>query len=420
MATILQQLFDQADGTTITAANSGPQGSTAFDSVTSNANIAFTYSSTQKHSGIASGKVNPNGSVSGNMAWSSKIVALSTSVLAYRGYFYFTGLPSVATNILFGYTSDQASLNFFNLTSTGTLTASTDQSDGTHLGFNLSGVTLAVNTLYRIEGYIVLSPTNGSLLLQVFNGDSTTALGTLNPTGIRTCTTAGATVTRVQLGKNTTSPTMAPYYVDAFAVKDEQATFGPYVPANPTVSVSASLSGATAALSATATTYDNVAPTYTWSQVSGPSATLSSTSAQSPNATLTSAGDYVFRVVVRDDLNRTATKDTTVSYAGTTSGPQVTGTLVQPRWVETITATPAAGGALSYSISPSANVNQVAPGVFVGLIPSVNTQYAVTVTETGNSNTTVYRFVVPAGVAGGAALRMLVATADSSAGGTFQ
>ena len=46
--------------------------------------------------------------------------------------------------------------------------------------------------------------------------------------------------------------------------------------------------------------------------------------------------------------------------SGTTTAPSVTGTQSANQWVEQVTAVATAGGALTYAISPSVNVSQVA------------------------------------------------------------
>lgn len=408
-----QNHFDGASGTALTAASqTAATGSDAFDSLYQSG-LTLSFDSAQKMHGTTSLKLDTptSGTSSSQAQWAFTAAPITT--ISYRFYVRMSSLPSAAMGLM--YISAAG----------GKHTIAIDQNGRfswigpVNGNIPTSTLTAAVNTWYRVEGTIVVGTgTSGSVSLKVFAGDSTTALGTANTTGIAT-STDGSGITYVQFGKVTSSPVIGDYWIDDPAISDSATAIGPYVPGNPSVIASASLSGSALSLSSVAVTYDNAAPTYSWTKVSGPAVTLSGASSASASATLTTAGDYVFRVTVTDDLNHTDTDDVAVTYAGSVSAPTV-GTTQQftNAWVESIPATPGASGALSYAISPS-GPTQIAPGVFTGTTPTTAQTFTVTITEAGNPNTTQYQFTVPGTPTAAGGVRILLASDDSTAGGSF-
>lgn len=411
--TTLQQHFDpQTDGAAVTTATSSASGN-AFSSVTLNA-VTLTYVSEQKMHGTRAMKVN-GGTVTPSSGYASWAVT-AVGTFSVRAYFRLTGLPSAPTSLIYAYNS---------VTTTDTESLLAINNTGT-VGFLIGSVaywttgTLTLNTWYRMEA-TWRKGSAGSVLFNIYAGDSTTVLYTLNPTAI-----ANGSVgpTSIQFGKNTSAPTMAAYYFDDLGFVDSATLLGPYVSAPPTVTAGANVDGSNnITLSASYTTYDSVAPTYVWSQTAGTALTLSSTTAASPTITAAPQGAYTFQVVITDDAGGTATDTVSVTIAGTTGSPTASVHMYHDVFVVDATAsTAAAGGALTYAIAPSTGLTTLKPGLWVGLSPATATTYSITVTEAGNANVGTTSTVVPAATGSttsGSAIRILMATADSTAGGTF-
>lgn len=422
MSTLKTQSIDLPSGTAITTSSTATAGNTAFNYVGMTA-ITLTASTLQKAHGLSSVLVHTPTTGSNNAQMTLSMATIAPNTFSWRVYAYFTGLPSGATAFVQSLTSSTTySLNNLLVGSTGKIGFDYGPSSSPTTVY-VSGVTLPLNTWLRFEGTAVLSSTTtGSVSLSVFNLDSTTPLGSVTTTGIVTQDSGNSGLKTLQFGKNTSAPIITDYYLDDFGVVDSGTAIGPFVAASPSVIASAAVSGTALTLSETSITYDSVAPTVLWSQTAGTALTLSSTSASSPTATLVSADTYTFTVTVTDDLGKTATDQVTLTYAGASTAPAVTGTVTGTNnWVEAVVGTPVAGGTMSYSISPSTGVQQVAPGVFTAPIPAVSTAYTVTATESGNANVTTFTFTVAGAptASGTTTIRILLASDDQSLGGTF-
>jgi hypothetical protein len=423
---IFENNFDQANGVAITTANSGGSGN-AFGSV-STTNLALTYSTEQKAHGTASMKVTPG--ATGNSAGYviPQKLGLPTTY-SWRLYFRLTGLPSAAMNLLMAYVApnpNNQNHNLLNINTDGRISFTAPTADGVGHTYSIpvGSFAASLNHWYRAEGTVVMDATNGSMLLNIYDGDATTPLVTSNPTGIFTGS-PGSGVQQFQMGKGTSSPVIAPYYLDALKIRNDATAIGPYVAALPSVIANASIAGSTLNLSAVASTYDNAAPTtFAWTQTGGPSVLTGTATTATVSETLTIGGTYSFHLDITDDLGRHATDDVSYTYAGdATSGPAVTGTTASNQWVETLQGTPAASGALSWSISPSTGVTLTPVGnscIASGPTPAVATAYTATCTEAGNANTTQFRFTVPGSPsAAGGGIRILRASDDQTNGGSF-
>lgn len=415
---IFENNFDQANGVAVTTANSAGSGS-AFGGISLNA-TTLTYSTEQHAHGSASMKVTAAGAGTGT----ANVTKLALTDFAVRFYLRLTGLPNAPMNLLYAYVDASTTFSLVNLNTDGHLSFQSPLAGSTssaNYSIPASTLTLALNHWYRIEAAVHLSSSTGSVLVEVFDGDSTTALATSNPTGIYTAD-AGTSVSLIQLGKGTTAPVIAPYYLDGFVLTNDLTLPGPFTAPKPSVVASAAVTGTTVALSGTVATYDNVAPSYAWTQTAGPSLLTGTSSTAAPSYTLSQAGSYSFRLTVTDDLGQTAYDDVSFSYAGTASSPGVTGTPYSSRFVEEITAVPVSGGAISWTVDP-AGPRLIPAGVTCvvhGPTPPIATVYTVVATEAGNANTTSFRFTVAgAPTTTGGGIRILQATGDQAAGGSF-
>jgi hypothetical protein len=421
MSTLKEHGIDLPNGTPITVASSNTKGNTPFYYVATNTAV-LTASTAQKAHGLSSVLVDCPASGGSSAAIQYSYAPSAAIAFSWRMSGYFTGLPSSTVSLM-------QALCGASVQNPNPLVMSKEGKVGYNYGpaagpttVYISAYTIPLNTWLRFEGTVVLDGSGqGSMSLKVFVGDSTTPAAQVTTTGVNTQDTSNTGMSAVQWGKNTTSPTMGDFYLDDFAVRDDAVPIGPFVADQPSVIASAAVSGTTLTLSEVAYTYDGVAPTTAWAQTAGPTVALSSASAPSPTATLAQAGNYGFRVTITDDLGHTAYDDITFTYSGNVAAPSVTGAAVgTANWVESVTGTAANGGALTYSISPSTGVTQVAPGVFTGPVPQSATHYTVTVSEAGNAQTTQFGFTV-AGLPSqsGAGVRILLANKDQSAGGVF-
>lgn len=424
MAVIFTQDFDQADGLAITTANSANSGN-AFGSVATTG-LAITYSTAQKAKGTASMKVATTASPASGSAVAQRLGSPKT--FSWRFYFLLSGLPSLPTALVTGYCPPLANgwgqtLTPLAVTQDGRVGFQIPDGAGGTKSYYTAASTFSptLNHWYRCEGTIVMDPSVGSVLYKVFDGDSTTPLLTTNPTGIYTADASNPGLVQVQFGKNTSSPTINPFWIDAIQLRDDATLPGPYLAAAPTVQANAGLSGAVLTLSTTPSTYDHVVASTTWTQTAGPAVSLSSASAPAP-VSLTVAGSYTFHVDITDDLGRHAVDDVNFTYSGNVSAPGLTGTVLAGQWLALLTATPSLGNALTWSTT-SPGVTLAPNGsscIAYGPSPSVATPVTVHLVEASNSNTTDYRFTVPGTPTTQGGVRILQATADQSAGGVFQ
>lgn len=115
---------------------------------------------------------------------------------------------------------------------------------------------------------------------------------------------------------------------------------------------------------------------------------------------LSSASTWTFAV---DNLRLSPTR--AALYSGAVSNVSPTVNLVgrSDQWtIDGRTSTPAAGGTLTYTISPSTGVIELTEGVFSGAQSSVAVTYTVVATESGTNRTATKTYQVPARVLAGA------------------
>lgn len=414
--TLKQNLLTGSDEVQVTTANSA-SGGTAFSSVGG----VVKFDTAQHMHGTTAGRLNTGANAS-YVAYSG----FSTTQFAARAYVYYGSFPAVSAN-----------QNLIQIRSGSTVLNGFDFGDNDHrfsfrtptgVGYFVSPAAISLNTWYRVEIAWNISATGGSVNARVYLGDSTTALWQVNPTAINTGT---APITEVRFGSNNSATSMGSTWLDEVAARDASVLLiGPYSTAAPTVNATASVTGTSISLGAQVTTFDGLAPSYAWSQTAGPTVSLSSSTASAPTVASAPAGDYTFRVVVTDSSGKTATDtvNITVQSTGGSQPPSATApTAVVSMYhdVFAIDATQSTAstnnGALSYTVSPSSGLTTLKPGIWVGLSPSVATQYTVQVTEVGATSPAVSVVTVPAKptVTTASSIQILVANNDASSGGTF-
>jgi hypothetical protein len=181
---------------------------------------------------------------------------------------------------------------------------------------------LALNTAYRIEFYGTVHATTGTMNVVLYAGDSTSAIESKNQTNVNTGSTNAG---RFVVGKITSAPTMAPFYIDDIAADMNSATpLGPLANLSPTVvsdtgTLTVAAAG-TANLSYTSTDADGTiasrATTYDFPSSGTPALTGGTTS--TPSFTAGSAPNlYVVRQTATDNLGATGFATTEVRVSGT-------------------------------------------------------------------------------------------------------
>lgn len=413
--------FNQASGTTVTTTNSAASG-TAFQSASSNG-ATLKYSSTWKAYGTASLQV--AGAVANATAYLGWSLGGSQTKVTTRFYLNYTAAPTTDIYIAVPVNSSTI-LGGIALNSSQQVKIKSPAGN-----IYTTSSTLSPNTTYRVEATFTIgtTATNGALLLKVFLGDSTTPLSSVSPTSIDTGTTP---ITAFRVGKTNDAGSAGTFYIDELAVRNSATLFGPSgvaVLAAPTVNLGANVTGTAASLTTVVTTYDNVAPTYAWAQTAGPTVTIANTAATSQSFTGLAAGTYSFRVTVTDDVGKTATDTETFTIAASTPPPSGStvpnaSALLYPDVfvISALGSTASNGGALTYTITPSAGLSVVAPGVWAGIVSTTGATYTVQVTEAGASGPDSVTVQVPAAVettTNGTGVIIEVATDDAAAGGIF-
>jgi len=301
------------NGVNATAANSGGSSGTAFTAGNKNAGGTVTYDNAQKAHGSLSYHVIATGSTAdyAYFVWSGMTVSAGG---AGRVYFRLVSLPSAAQDLLqirnASGVAGKLAISAANKLIVQNAAGSTLQTFAT---------TLAINTWYRAEIYVVPGTTtsNGTIKAAYYLLD--TAVGspvdaTYNSSAVNSGTTA---LTTMQFGKLATIGTLEAFFDDA--AFDDAATdiIGPYVtPTNPT----AAFTSTSAAL---AVTFDasTSAPhgggvtiaSYAWTF--GDTGTGTGVG---PTHTYSLAGTYSVNLVVTDSngLTDNVTHSVTVFAAG--------------------------------------------------------------------------------------------------------
>lgn len=405
MTTIKQLKPEGADTVAVTTANSTPYGTTLDGVYQTNANNIL-YSATQKMHGSTSIKITGNSTAGQAFVYYNGYSATTMSFLAY---FYMGAVPTAAVwNFIQIKDSSQNDIAQINLDTAGKL-AIQQSTSGTSYSTTSA---LSTATWYRVEGTVVTG-TSGSLLLKVFAGDSTTAIQTINPTGINLGT---ATIWGARIGRENSSSRMAAdFFLDDFGIRDDATLFGPTATAALTAAATSDQTGTTVTLHATATGGTG-ALSYVWTQTSGTTVTLSSTTVANPTWTAATAGTYGFHVVITDSLGASSSANVNVAITTQTGGSTTptAAAIVNSSSLAIINATSStasSGGALSFTISPSSGTSQIATGIFTVPVTSSDQVFTVTVTEAGVVNTSQASVTVPGRSGGALGIRILLASA---------
>jgi hypothetical protein len=304
------------DGTTITTGNSGGASGTAFSGVQITGTSTVKFESTGALHDTMSAEI-IGGAGFGMLRWDTAVLGSLTTPCIAIGVNYTT-LPSAYSPIVEAKQTDGGTLAWrINVSSTGNVRLV--NAAGSTVA-STSNTPIVAGSTYRIEAQI--NHGTGAYNVQVFSGDSTTALSTLSGTS------AGAFGTQTQqinFGRSA-SPD---YSVKIDSVAVDTAALGPRAVANtpPTanagsdktngqVSVPISVTG-------TSSDTDGTVVAHEWTCTSRPAAASAPTLTNASTATVTFTpshqGVYVLSYRVQDDDGTWSTADTVNVYVpGTT------------------------------------------------------------------------------------------------------
>jgi hypothetical protein len=163
----LANTFDagQADGTTISAANSGGTAGDAFDTVTVGAGNTFTFESDVVDHGSQAAKVVLAGAAHPTMEfiWNASMPGSLTEIWG-RQYLYRTALPASSHKLIRFFNNASATNGFISINGTGKIQALDSVSAGA-----TGTVTIALNQWIRIEYHLICSATVGFIEALLFN-----------------------------------------------------------------------------------------------------------------------------------------------------------------------------------------------------------------------------------------------------------
>lgn len=202
-----------SEGTAATPANSGGASGTAFSSVTTGTG-SIVFSSEQAHTGMYAYKIAPG---SGSNAYVHYFFSSAINLMrvSANAYVYLTAYPSASTQWLcIGQTNVCGN---FCLGSNGR--PFVQDNVGT---VNTGTSALPLDTWLRLEITVEVGTTssNGTIIANIYDGDSSTVLYAYSSTGRNTGTTP---LTYASIGKVSNAGDWATMYIDDFTVTDEPA-----------------------------------------------------------------------------------------------------------------------------------------------------------------------------------------------------
>jgi hypothetical protein len=301
-----------ANGTDVTAANSGFAGSTAFNgaNAVTPGGGTIKFSSAHPFKGALSYEFAPVAGAACYVEWNT--IATPTNAAAARAYWYSTGYPLTGQSIInIRSTTGGNSAVQLVIGVDGVISIVSDQSAS--VVWTSAGA-LSLSTHYRIEiGITNGTSTTGTLNVQTYLGDSTTPVANLSGTasGLNFGTFAIGTCRfgRVSGSGATTWP--AKVYLDDIAFRTGSASlFGPSVAnvaptANAGADILTGVVGTPVSRTGTGTDPDGTISAYEWSVVSYPAGSTSPTLTGATTATVgftpSASGIYVLQFRVQDD-----------------------------------------------------------------------------------------------------------------------
>lgn len=299
-----QRLRNNAEGGTngalATTANTGGNSGTAANNFPGT--VAPTFTSTNAINGAYSYQFSAASGSTCIWEWSPSPIPAGT-VVGYRVSINAVSLPSQATEIIQLRPASGVSVRVF-LAASGKIQVN----DASNTSVYISTNAITANTPYNIVVKMIAgtSTTNGSIYLSVQNIGTGNYLET--PFALNGTANAGTSaISLVRFGKLTATTWSTSFIMDTPTLDDTAPWSGaPIINAGDGQTVA---SGAAVTLSGTSSAaYDVALPTFAWTLVSGPAATLSNGTTLTPSYTAPStSGTEVWRLTATDSANNSST-----------------------------------------------------------------------------------------------------------------
>jgi hypothetical protein len=168
-----------SNGTTVTAGNSGGASGTAFDVVTIDASGLAVFDNAHAAHGPFAYKITGSGSGGARFEWDT-----TQTTIYGRAYILAGSFPAGVTAFIDARNTGLAPAASLRLTATPRIALY----DSTGNPAATGTTTLLVNVIYRVEFKVVFSATVGTMTVNLYLGDATTALETIAATALNTNT----------------------------------------------------------------------------------------------------------------------------------------------------------------------------------------------------------------------------------------
>jgi hypothetical protein len=305
----------QTNATTVTVANSDDFGDAAVGTPVIGAGSSIQYDTSQHMHGSASFKFVAASGVSDYIP-----IALTSSngTLDASYYYRYPGNPSVENRIGHVVTTGTTKVSIC-VNTNGTLRLRDAASGGAATAIGTASF-LTSGTWYRLEVKATkgTTTTDGVIHLAIFTGDGTTALATFDATNYNTGT---ANFTDFYFGRSGAIAAAETWYLDDLQVQDGlgSSTYlkgtGVVVPVANAGPDQGPLAGnATCTLAGSGT---NTPTSYAWTQTSGTTVTLSSTTAAAPTFTTPSdltGGTLIFSFTATNAAGTSTADTVSITY----------------------------------------------------------------------------------------------------------
>lgn len=366
---LLKYPFAGTSGTAIATANS------AFSLVQTGGSASATYQSGAAFDGLTGGRFVSDGT---NQALANAPLAAAATTAAYSAA---VKIPSSVpgADFIFAAVYDTSGARILQLVYKANGNVATNDKANTQITV-MTAAQATASTYFRFEIVVTaISATAGAFTVRAYNAANTQVGSTA------TSSTANlGTVAMSYLRAGALSAPAKTIDVDSIQTNDgASAEIGRWVNVAPTVTPGATQSvqvGSTVTLSATATDSDGIVVSVAWTEDSGPTTpTISNATSTTASFVAASAGTYNMRMTATDDFGATGYGVQTITVTASPPAPPVVSGQVNSN-ISVIDARASSGGtALTYTISPSTNTSQLAPGVFQ--VPA-GASYTVTATDT--------------------------------------
>jgi hypothetical protein len=317
--TVLNRSFEGiTSGTTITTSTNGTSDA-PFTTVQIGAGATLTADNAHAAHGTIAMKLAPSSGAVTQVINSG----LSSSTMAVRSYVYLTANPpgdewieafyqsGGSTRVASWHIDSAGKINLRNAAAGNIWTATT---------------AIPLNTWIRVEMYAAVGTTtsNGTLNIAYYTLDSTSAIA--SNTNTANTNTGTSPIDQVNTGHINGGTNITPFWIDDLRIDTATSGFiGPFganspptANAGPTQTVAA---GTLVTLAGSSSDADGFIASVAWSQLSGPTVSLSSTTINSPTFTPAVPGVIVLQYAATDNVGATTTSTVTINVNSTSARP---------------------------------------------------------------------------------------------------